>query len=101
MLLLPKARVDGDQSVEEARHRVQQVPVVEVPPAHLGSGSDLVCRQTSPETSRNARVEKDSHVQAVSDLRRCGALEKCRLRELKHGNRVLTRNAREILEKGA
>src|SRR3954468_12779769 len=45
VLLVWNAFVDGDECVEATVHGIQEVTVVEVAPAHLGGGSDLVTWQ--------------------------------------------------------
>src|ERR1700687_617347 len=65
-LLLWKPLVDRDQCVERSfmassRHGVEQITVVEIAPAHFGSGPNLVARQAPARTLRDARIEEHSH----------------------------------------
>ena len=99
-LLRWDALVGGDQDFEPACHRVQEVAVVQVTPAHFWSMPNIVADEVLPQPSGHTCVEEHSHTEDW--LRLCGdcLLQQRRLGELEDGDCMFSRDARKVVEEG-
>jgi hypothetical protein len=61
LLFLWEALVNGDERIEKPVHGVEELTVVEVAPAHFGSGPNFMVRQALAKTVRHAGIEEHSH----------------------------------------